>query len=187
MESKNKCLTCFTSVTSRWYKNITQCAGCNKKEWYKKNKEKALKKSCEWNAENKYIKKQLNDKWYSLNRKKRLAKNIKYKENNPEYFSKWRTENKGVCRAYYAKYRSTKINATLKGYEGEIQIIYEKAVELQKQDGVERHVHHIIPLQAYNYAVSGLHVPWNLKILTKDEHYEAHRELGEIYGKKTSK
>lgn len=178
---KSKCLTCGTTSTSRWYKNKTQCASCNKKEQYAKNKDKYLAKSREWNADNKEVKKKLNGNWYSENREHRLDKNIVFKENNPEYAKEWRKVNPDVTNALSAKYRAKKLNATIGNYDEEIKNIYSKAKELQLLDGVSRYVHHIVPLQEYENIISGLHVPWNLEVLTKEEHLEAHEELRKSY------
>ncbi|MEQ6358083.1 hypothetical protein ABNX05_26230, partial [Lysinibacillus sp. M3] len=45
-----------------------------------------------------------------------------------------------------------------------IEWFYQEAKRLFKDTGVAHHVDHIVPLQG-KY-VSGLHVPWNLQILT---------------------
>ena len=166
----NQCSTCNRTESSRWYKDKTQCASCSKKEWYAKNKDKALKKSKDWQDRNKNTKKKINAKWYIENREHRLKKNAMFKKQNSDYHREYRVNNREQHNAYAAKYRATKLNATLDGYDSEIELIY-------KSCPIDHEVHHIIPLQEFSDKVCGLHVPWNLEILTKEEHLKAHEEL----------
>lgn len=70
-----------------------------------------------------------------------------------------------------ARYRSKKINAMpawlSKDDISKIKSVYKMCRALSKKTGIPHEVDHIIPLN--NPLVSGLHVPWNLQIITKDE------------------
>ena len=83
----------------------------------------------------------------------------------------WVESNRGLVRAKTAKRKASKIQATPKWLTNEqlqeIKLIYQKAKELENIDGILREVDHIIPLQSK--LVCGLHVPWNLQILTKQD------------------
>lgn len=177
----SRCDTCGSTESSRWYRNNTQCASCNKKEWYSKNRDKALQKSKEWQANNKDLKSKLNKRWYSENRQHRLLKNKEFTRSNPDYAKQWRDDNRGKLNSYLANRRCIKRDATIDNFKDDIESIYEEAAYLQKQDGVPREVHHIVPLQELRDTVCGLHVPWNLEILTKDEHLEAHEILRKVF------
>lgn len=81
---------------------------------------------------------------------------------------KYRLDNLDKYAAYTAKYKAAKIKATPKWLTTEqykeILAFYIEARYLEKETGVKYHVDHIIPLQGKT--VCGLHVPWNLQILT---------------------
>lgn len=80
-------------------------------------------------------------------------------------------ENSGYHAAIAAKRRATKLNATPTWLTEEqlleIKLLYLFVAERRKLTGLDLEVDHIIPLQGEN--VCGLHVPWNLQVLTASE------------------
>jgi hypothetical protein len=84
--------------------------------------------------------------------------------------AKWKAENVAYTRAWTSKRRASKMNRTPNwlndGHLFEIECVYKYCNALRKI-GLDYHVDHIVPLQGSN--VSGLHVPWNLQVITAQE------------------
>jgi hypothetical protein len=57
----------------------------------------------------------------------------------------------------------------------EVRNIYLECRRLSAETGIEHHVDHVVPL--VGKAVSGLHVPWNLRIMTAAENMSKSRKL----------
>lgn len=101
--------------------------------------------------------------------------NENYYKNNKKAINsqnnQWRHDNKGKVNALGAKYRAAKLQATplwlTDDHLKQIEEFYIEARRLTQTTNIKHHVDHIIPLQGNG--VSGLHVPWNLQILTKTD------------------
>ena len=139
------------------------------------NKEKKKEQQRKYYLENKEKIKEKSRKYYLENKEKRKEQHRKYKLENKEKIKensrKYNLENKEKRRALSAKRRSKKLQATppwlsVKDWEA-INKMYSDCLKLEEETGAKHHVDHIIPLQGKN--VSGLHVPWNLQILTATE------------------
>lgn len=90
---------------------------------------------------------------------------------------------KATHAAIAAKYRSAKFQATPKWLTENQNLttkeIYIHAAELTEESGIEHFVDHILPLQGEN--ISGLHVFWNLQILTQSENNQKFNKFDFTY------
>lgn len=105
---------------------------------------------------------------YAANRAKKRA-----------YSAAWAKKNAARVAAYEAGRRATKLRATPRWLTDEdnevIRFLYEEAAALQRHTGVEFHVDHIVPLRGKT--VCGLHVPWNLRVISADRNRRKHNAL----------
>lgn len=113
------------------------------------------------------------------NKEKTKEYYTKNKEKIKDYSKEYIKANKDGYRARTAKRRAAKLQATpkwlTKEQHEEIKDLYKIATELEKLDGIARNVDHIVPLQGKS--VCGLHVPWNLQILTQEENIKKGNKL----------
>ena len=127
-------------------------------------------------------------KYYATNREKILERTSKYNKENPEVVSKaqarynktdagkkktaeWKDNNRDLIRMYWQKRYAAKKNA-YPSWMGEderffLKEIYELCELRNRVTGVKWEVDHVVPLQGK--AVCGLHVPWNLQVITAKE------------------
>jgi hypothetical protein len=109
---------------------------------------------------------------YRRNADKIIARQRASREKNPELHRervrRHYRENKAKFPAYVAARKARKLRATPPWADmGAIAAVYEEAHRITVETGVPHEVDHIHPLQGEH--LCGLHVHWNLQILTRTE------------------
>jgi uncharacterized Zn finger protein (UPF0148 family) len=149
----NKCKVCHNDASAKWVQNNKDRKREIARNWVKRNKEKARENSNSWFMEN--------------------------KERHKEVCTRWVVNNRAKVNHLAGKRRAAKLRAMPKWLTeeqlNEIKVIYIEAKRLESLDYIPRHVDHIIPLQGKD--ICGLHVPWNLQILTAEENRKKHNSI----------
>lgn len=194
MEKFKRCSGCKENmILTEFHKQKTGqnglCSICNscKKEYQtdyqRKNKDKLKISRQNYYINNKETINKRNKKWKKENRERISIYEFNYRKNNPELRKKinkkYQRNNLGKCAAINAKRRAVKLQATpswlTDDHWKEIKEIYQDAKDIQWLSEEPLVIDHIYPLQGKNSC--GLHVPWNLQILTQKENCEKSNKL----------
>jgi 5-methylcytosine-specific restriction endonuclease McrA len=92
----------------------------------------------------------------------------KHKKNNPDYY-------KSLTSVRKRRHREATPKWITAAQKLEMRKLYLTAMQLTKITGVRHVVDHIVPL--ISPVVCGLHVPWNLQVITQDENLKKSNKL----------
>ncbi len=152
------CRNNLHTYNSTRYRQCPECLAAKKNRHYVKNKARDNIKRKAWQQANLV-------KCSGYNKKSRA----KHPGADKETRKRYRQNNKAKVVSWTRKHQLAKLKRTPKWltllHFQQIQIFYEAAAELTKEFEIPMEVDHIVPLQGKN--VSGLHVPWNLQVITQ--------------------
>ena len=149
------------------------------KKWYEDNRDYYL----EYADKNRERIKSYSHAWIRDNYIKYRENTNNWQKKNPERVKEisynWRKTNKDKHCSAQAKRRSNEARATPNWLTDvqrqEISSFYTKSKELTRTTGIKHEVDHLVPIKGKE--VNGLHVPWNLQILTASQNRKKHNKL----------
>ena len=149
------------------------CLECMKEDWVIDNKKRSEKPKSE-------ASKAAGKRYYEKNKeavkaranarpKEEITKHKqKHKQNNPEYY-------KSLTNVRRRRNRSASPPWLTKEHKLAMRRLYLQAMKLTKLTGERYVVDHRVPL--ISDVVCGLHVPWNLRVITQDENLRKSNKL----------
>lgn len=158
-KTKGACLDCLkaewaqaTQTRAEYFKQYNQSdAGKQaKQDYYARNKEEVIARA----------------QARTLEAKNAYKK--KHKQGNPDYY-------KELTNARRRRFRDATPAWLSAEQKLEIRLKYRLAIELSRRLGVPHAVDHIVPLQGES--VCGLHVPWNMEVITQEENLKKSNKL----------
>ena len=153
------------------------CVECLKIEW-KENNETRMGYFREYNRREEV--KERKNEWYENNREAVINRaKTRPAEKLREYRNAWKENNivqvRADTKARRRKHREATPPWLTRKQKTEIRQLYQIAITMTKTTGEQYVVDHIVPLRGNE--VCGLHVPWNLRVITQEENLKKSNKL----------
>jgi len=145
------------------------CVGCMQEEW--RTQAETRREYFKEYAARSEVKNRQHD-WYLRNREAVVARaSTTPKEKRREYQNTWKQKNIDKVRAdtksRRRKHRLATPSWLTHKHKAQMRELYRIAIHMTRISGEQYVVDHIVPLRSET--VCGLHVPWNLRVITQEE------------------
>lgn len=180
------------------YPSCKTCENARKNAWVAKNRERVRAQKHRYVSDNlekerargraKYhadpLKTERNRARYAANPEPKKAREKAYRVENwgrrreietASNKRHWPKRLAGIRRRQAAQLKATPQWLT-QAHLADMELLYLKAARLTRETGTPHHVDHIHPLRGA--ASCGLHVPWNLQVITADENWKKGNRIG---------
>lgn len=153
------------------------CVDCLKVEWQNNNERRAEY----FNTYNKREDvKEAKSAWYEANKEQVInAAKTRPSHVKKMYQSAWKERNivwvRADTKARRRKHREATPKWLSRKQKSEIRQLYQIAITMTQTTGEQYVVDHIVPLRSHE--VCGLHVPWNLRVITQEENLKKSNKL----------
>ena len=153
------------------------CVECLKVEW-QQAADKRAEYFVQYNKQEKV--KERKHEWYQANKEQVIeAAKTRPLHTKREYQKAWKERNliwvRADTKARRRKHRHATPPWLTRNQKSEIRQIYQIAITMSKTTGERYVVDHIIPLRSEE--VCGLHVPWNLRVITQEDNLKKSNKL----------
>lgn len=153
------------------------CVECLKVEW-QKGAENRVEYFAEYNKREEV--KEAKSAWYEAN-KEQVISTAKTRPSHVKkiYQATWKERNvvwvRADTKARRRKHREATPKWLSRKQKSEIRQLYQIAITMTQTTGEQYVVDHIVPLRSHE--VCGLHVPWNLRVITREENLKKSNKL----------